>query len=121
MEDNFGDLETIKQSFKNIWGFNIVEVDGEQKIQFPKANMPESVKERIRFFTKYREEGMNFYGCLNCILSYDEEEQRKEFEFGAYEDWLPLTDEFIKWRDTYLADRAGEVAAAILYGTCEED
>ena len=118
--NNLGDLDTIKQSFKNIWGFTIVEENGEQKIKAPEAIMPEAVKERIRFFTKYREDGMNFHGCLNCILAFDEELQKKEFAFGAYEDWLPLTQEFIEWRDTYFADRSGEVATAILYGTCED-
>lgn len=116
-----GTLDDISISFKNIWGFEIVEVDGEQKIQPPKAIMPEYVKERVRFFTKYRENGMTFYGCLNCILAYDEEQQKKDFDFGAYEDWFPVTQEFKEWRDLCLTDRAGEIAVAILYGTCEED
>lgn len=118
--DNLGDLDTIKQSYKNVYGFEIVNENGVDKIQPPEAIMPECVKERIRFFTKYREDGMSFYGCLNCILAYDEEEWKKDFDFGAYEDWLPVTEEFEKWRDTYFADRAAEVAVAILYGTCEE-
>ncbi|WP_249274445.1 hypothetical protein [Candidatus Enterococcus clewellii] len=120
MTKELGSMETLKQSMKNIYGFQIVEEDGKQSIKLPEAVMPEFVKERIRFFTKYREDGMNFFGCLNCILAYDEEEWKKEFAFGAYEEWLPVTEEFKQWRDTYHADRGGEVAVAILYGTCEE-
>lgn len=118
-KDNLGDLETIKQSYKNVYGFEIVEENGERKINPPEQVMPECVKERVRFFTKYREDKMTFLGCMNCILAYDEEEQKKEFGFGAYEDWMPVTQEFKEWRDIYFGDRQAEIAVAILYGTCE--
>ncbi|MGK0551075.1 hypothetical protein ACSFB8_04350 [Enterococcus faecalis] len=114
-------LHRLNRSVKNIYGFKILAVDGEQKIKPPKADMPEEVKKRIRFFTKYREQGLMFLSCLNFILAYDEVEQKTSFESTAYEDWLPVTEEFSQWRDELFAEREAEVAIAILFGTCEED
>ena len=118
---NIEGLNGLSRSVKNIYGFKILAVDGEQKIKPPKADMPEEVKKRIRFFTKYREQGLMFLSCLNFILAYDEVEQKTSFESTAYEDWLPVTEEFSQWRDELFAEREAEVAIAILFGTCEED
>lgn len=120
MTNNEG-LHRLSRSLKNIYGFKILAVDGEQKIKPPKADMPEEVKKRIRFFTKYREQGLMFLSCLNFILAYDEVEQKTSFESTAYEDWLPVTEEFSQWRDELFTERESEVAIAILFGTCEED
>ena len=118
---NIEGLNGLSRSVKNIYGFKILDVDGEQIIKPPKADMPEEVKKRIRFFTKYREQGLMFLSCLNFILAYDEVEQKTSFESTAYEDWLPVTEEFRQWRDELFAEREAEVAMAILFGTCEED
>lgn len=117
MTDN---LETMKQSMANINGFSIIEEDGKQKVKAPDMVLPQYAIDRIKFFRKYMEDGLSFYGCLNFILAYDEQESQKEFGYGAYEEWVPVTEEFKNWRDEYFAKRDAEIAVALLYGMGEE-
>lgn len=115
-------LYGINQSFKNVYGFTAVEVDGKHKVKSPKAVMPVCAKERILFARKYMADwGLSFYGALNMVLAFDEEESRKDFIMGGLpEDWIPVTEEFKQWRDEPFVFREAEVAVALLYGTCNE-
>lgn len=103
--------DELTQSMNHIYGFKVK--DG--KTHSPKIDFPQFVRDRLNFFIKYTEEGMTFIGCLEAVLGYDEEERKKDFEIGAYEEWMPVTEEFKQWRDTYLP-RDRELAVAILYG-----
>ena len=102
--------EKMNKSLSNIYGFKVE--DG--KVQPPSFELPDYVWERVKFFTKYFEDGMTFYGCLNLVLAYEEEDCKQKFLFGATEEWLPVSEDFKKWRDEY-AMREMELAAVILY------
>ncbi|WP_420999966.1 hypothetical protein ACOJIU_11910 [Carnobacterium maltaromaticum] len=104
--------DELTKSMNHIYKFKIE--DG--KVKPPTIDFPEFVRERVRFFGKYSESGMNFLGALNLIFAYDEQESKKEFELGAYEDWMPVTDEFKEWRTSISSLRQMEVAVALLYG-----
>ncbi|MCD5190677.1 hypothetical protein IV460_11140 [Enterococcus casseliflavus] len=114
--------EKLSKAVNNVYKFTIIEEDGKNKIQPPQMDLPESVKERIKFFGKYAEDGLSFLGCINLILAEDEEKCKKDFEIGAYEEYLPATEEFKEWRDD-LAVRSlhqMEIAVALIYGTGED-
>ncbi len=113
---------STKKSFNNVYGFKIVEENGENKIQSPKMDLPDCVKERIKFFGKYSEDGLNFSGCIDLIMAEDEEKAKKEFEIGAYEDYLSASEEFKQWRDEIALHNLHqmEIAVALIYGTGDD-
>ncbi|MGG5359360.1 hypothetical protein [Enterococcus sp. DIV0240a] len=110
--------DETKKSFNNVYGFKIVEEDGKNEIQSPRMDLPECVKERIKFFGKYSEDGLSFSGCIELIMAEDEEKAKKEFESGAYEDYLPASEEFKQWRDEIALRNLHqmEIAVALIYG-----
>ena len=70
-------LYGIDQRFNNVYGFTVVEVDGKQKIQPPKAVMPKCAKERIRFVLGYMKDwNMTFHESLDIILAFDEKKSQ---------------------------------------------
>lgn len=105
-------MDELTKSLNHIYKFEIEN----EKVKPPTIEFPDHVKDRVNFFCKYIIDGLTFIGCLNFILAYDEEEQKKEFEIGAYEDWMPISQEFKEWRDMVGVLRDQELAVAILYG-----
>lgn len=108
----------ISTAMNNIYKFTIFEENGKNRVHAPKMDLPEYVKERIKFFGKYSEDGLSFLGCIDLIMAEDEEKAKKEFEIGAYEDYLPASEEFKQWRDE-IALRSlhqMEIAVALIYG-----
>lgn len=111
--------EKIRTACNNIYDFKVVEEDGVNKVSTPSMNLPKVVKERIMFFRKYLDDGMTFTGCLRMVMAVeDETELKMDFEAGAYEDYLPATEEFKKWRDEFVLSQLHEmeVAVALIYG-----
>lgn len=101
--------EKLSKAFNNIFKFTIIEKDGENRVQAPQMDLPESVKERIKFFGKYSEDGLSFLGCIDLILAEDEE-------------YLPATEEFKQWRDEpgLHSLHQMEIAVALMYGMGDE-
>lgn len=108
--------QDIKTSMRNVYGFTI---KGD-RVESPKMDLPDFVEERIKFFGKYSEEGMTYIGALTHVLAYgDHKELEMEFAFGATEEWLKPSEEFIEWRDlTPISEVV--IATALIYGTGEE-
>lgn len=101
-----------RQAIQNIYGFTYNQKT--KRIDPPDRELPPSVIERINYFSKYAEDGLTFYGCLSCILAYDEEKEMQQFRLGSSAEWLPLTEEFIKWRDETSLSQL-EIVAAMIY------
>nr|DAJ11194.1 MAG TPA: hypothetical protein [Caudoviricetes sp.] len=114
--------EKLTKAMNNIFKFTIIDDDGKNKVQAPQMDLPKSVRERIKFFGKYAEDGLSFLGCINLILAEDEEQCKKDFEIGAYEEYLPATEEFKQWRDepSLHSLHQMEIAVALMYGIGEE-
>lgn len=114
--------EKLLKAMNNIFKFTIIDDDGKNKVQAPQMDLPESVKERIKFFGKYSEDGLSFLGCIDLILAEDEEKCKKDFEIGAYEEYLPATEEFKQWRDEpgLHSLHQMEIAVALMYGMGDE-
>ena len=108
-EDTILEIET---SLKNVYGWTVSNGEAER----PKMIMPQCVKDRITHFWEFQEYGLSLFGCLKFILADDEEECKKEFEWGCGDDWLPPSEEFKKWRYRLRNMRELEVAAYLLYG-----
>lgn len=114
--------EKIRTACNNIYKFTIVEENGKNIVHAPKIELPECVKERIRFFGKYAEDGLSFLGCLELIMAEDEEKAKHDFGIGAYEDYLPASKEFKQWRDDIALRNLHqmEIAVALIYGLGNE-
>ena len=115
--------EKIRTACNNIYGFRVVEKEEINKVSTPRMNLPKVVKERIIFFRKYLDDGMTFTGCLRMVMAVeDEKELKMDFEAGSYEDYLPATEEFKKWRDEFALSQLHEmeIAVALIYGLGEE-
>ncbi|EGO9191823.1 hypothetical protein DUY54_06055 [Enterococcus faecalis] len=112
----------IETAMNNIYKFTIVEENGKNKVSTPKLDLPEFVKERIKFFGKYAEGGLSFLGCLEMIMAEDEEKAKQDFEFGSYEDYLPASEKFKQWRDEIglYSLHQMEIAIALIYGLGDE-
>lgn len=109
--------EDLNTTLSNIYGFTI---DENGKVNSPKMSLPASVSERINFFSKYFKDGLTFAGALELILAYDEEAAKEKFDFGAYDDWFPVSKEFEEWRDHYALNQQ-VIAIALIYGTGIEE
>jgi hypothetical protein len=106
-------FEKMSPALDNIYKFEIK--DG---IAIPpKPQLPDFVVERLNYFVPFQKDGLTFMGVLEMVLAEDEERAKKDF-FGGGTGWLPVTDEFKKWRDDYpfCLYHQMEIAVAIMYG-----
>ncbi|MCO6541579.1 MAG: hypothetical protein J6573_04670 [Lactobacillus sp.] len=89
------------------------------KVDRPVSVLPECIKERIRYFQPQMENGLSFSGCLNYILVTKDEQQELLDDYYTVSslDWLPVSDEVMKWHNSQNSVLAEEqVAIALLYG-----
>lgn len=109
-------LDGIKESIKNVYGWQV-----ENNVANLKMDLPHFVKERVEYFREETEDGLTFMGYMTAVLGHeeDEKENREIFDMFASIEWLPVSEEFKKWRDEYFAMRQLEVAIAIIYGAYE--
>lgn len=91
----------------------------------PKSELPECVKERVRWILKaHHDLPITFIGSL--IFAFPdpdcEGELKKDFEFGG-DTWFPISKQYKEYWKEYYSYRAlieQEVAIAIIYGLNDE-
>lgn len=107
---------SFEAAMKNIYGWTIEK----GKVVPPKMDFPSCVKERIKWALPEAKNGLTFIGTMQSIFAYDEEKAKRDWEMGAAVEWLPVSDDFIKWRDqTPLAEL--QTAVELIYGSEEDD
>jgi len=97
----------------------------------PKCDLPECIKERIRYFKPQMDKGLSFERCMQYILATQktEDELWKDYFntaiYARYQvfgiSWLSVSHEVQEWHaspDSENADK--KVAAALLYGLDDE-
>lgn len=80
-----------------------------------KQDLPKCVRERIDWAANIEEDsGLSYIGALRAVLAEESDtEIREELSF----DWLPVTKEFIDWRDTVaFSIKQMQIAAELIYG-----
>lgn len=100
------------EAHKAVFGFKII--DG--KINPPVYDLPDCIKERIAYFSECAEDGLSFFGCLDCILAIDEERSKQQFALGAAKPWLDMTEEAYQWFSEMGAPGEMLIAVDLLYG-----
>ncbi|MEE8823719.1 hypothetical protein LASUN_13240 [Lentilactobacillus sunkii] len=105
--------DLFKKAISSIYHWSI---EGD-KVKPPQIGFPPAVKARIAFFASQMEGGLLFSGALELILAYDEQQAKQKCEMGG--EWLPVSDEFRKWRDQpdfAQVFREEQIALALMYG-----
>lgn len=109
-------MQNMKKTMNNIFGWSIQD----EKVVPPNFDFPDCVWERIDFFASQYEDGLTFEGALRFVLAYNEQECIDNYDVGGCDDWLPVTQEFKEWRDSY-RDRSMELAVALIYGPSKSE
>lgn len=94
------------------------------KAKPPKSELPECIKERVRWLIKISKEApVTFIGSITFAFPDPDNEWKikKEFEFGKFggANWLPASDTYKKyWNEyyNYLPILEEAVAVALIYG-----
>lgn len=61
--------------------------------------LPKCVVERLEWISKViKDDGIKPIGSVEMVLAYEPKKNKEAFEFGSSHDWLPVTNEFIEWR-----------------------
>lgn len=82
----------------------------------PTYKFPKCVQERINWVRDYEDDcGLGIMGMMSYVFATTGSEQ--DFNEVVGEGWLPVSDEFVKWRDTAgWQFKEMLVAVALLYG-----
>lgn len=117
-KDHNVEFKKIMRSI-NSWNVN------NGKAEPPKSELPECIKERVRWVIKLSKEApITFIGCIKFSFPDPDDEWKikKEFEFGG-SNWLPISAKYKKYWDEYYSyiPVLGEaVAVALIYGLNDE-
>ena len=107
----------FKKMMRSICSWNV----NHGKAKPPKSELPECIKERVRWVIKISKEApVTFIGSIAFAFPDPDDEWKikKEFEFGET-DWLPISDEYKKYWKEYFNYRSvleEAVAVALIYG-----
>lgn len=107
-------IDKLAEMENTLWG---------KEHDFDFSILPKFVRQRADFFAKQTADGLSYFGALKATMAYEYEvsEIKKEIEFGG--SWLPVSDEFKNWRDSYLGKNSKQmiVALYLIYGEPVED
>lgn len=83
-------------------------------------SLPEFVQKRIDWVSNEIQGGMlTFRGAFKMLLDIDDEEDlKKDWEFGASSDYMPVSDEYRNWLNDPILGNIRSVALmiAVIYG-----
>ena len=88
--------ETFSKAMSSIYNWSVI--DG--KIDPPKSQLPECIKERVRWIYGLTKKdyipGISFTGEIESVLPNPDEEEdlKKDWESGSSADWFPISDEY---------------------------
>lgn len=90
----------------------------------PDSVLPESIKERIRYFGVGLEDYLTLSRCIQYILPGDDNEDELEKEYCEFNttSWLPVSPEVRDWQHSdasFLAEQ--QVAISLIYGMNNEN
>ena len=110
--------DSVEESYRWAYGWRVV--DG--KCSPPARNfpLPDFVQARIDWLSdEMQRGGLTFQGAFKMLLDIDDEEDlKKDWEFGASSDYMPVSDEYRNWlNDPILGNIRGvALMIAVIYG-----
>lgn len=107
--------KAIMPAINNIYKFKI----NENGVAMPpEPEFPDCVVERLNYFMQFKEDGLSFMALMDFVLALDEAKSKKRF-YQIYDmEWLPVSEEFMKWCTSFANAEFGQeqIAVAVLYG-----
>lgn len=109
--------DRVTESYAWVYGWRVK--DGKCTPLELNHPLPDFVEKRVDWVSNEMQEGvLTFRGAFKMLLDIDnEKELRKDWEFGASSDYMPISDEYRKWlKDPILEDiRRVALMIAVIY------
>lgn len=110
--------DSIEESYRWAYGWRVV--DGKCSPPAKNFPLPDFVQARIDWVSNEIQNGMlTFRGAFKMLLDIDDEEDlKKDWEFGASSDYMPVSDEYRNWLNDPILGNIRSVALmiAVIYG-----
>lgn len=110
--------DSVEESYRWAYGWRVV--DGKCSPPAKNFPLPDFVQARIDWVSNEIQNGMlTFRGAFKMLLDIDDEEDlKKDWEFGASSDYMPVSDEYRNWLNDPILGNIRSVALmiAVIYG-----
>ena len=110
--------DSVEESYRWAYGWRVV--DGKCSPPAKNFPLPDFVQARIDWLSNEIQNGMlTFRGAFKMLLDIDDEEDlKKDWEFGASSDYMPVSDEYRNWLNDPILGNIRSVALmiAVIYG-----
>lgn len=110
--------DSVDESYRWAYGWRVV--DGKCSPPAKNFPLPDFVQARIDWVSNEIQNGMlTFRGAFKMLLDIDDEEDlKKDWEFGASSDYMPVSDEYRNWLNDPILGNIRSVALmiAVIYG-----
>lgn len=114
--------DRVGESYSWVYGWKVK--DGKCVPPAKNHPLPEFVQKRIDWVSNEIQNGMlTFRGAFKMLLDIDDEEDlKKDWEFGASSDYMPVSDEYRNWLNDPILGNIRSVALmiAVIYGQIGE-
>ena len=114
--------DSVEESYRWAYGWRVV--DGKCSPPAKNFPLPDFVQARIDWVSNEIQNGMlTFRGAFKMLLDIDDEEDlKKDWEFGASSDYMPVSDEYRNWLNDPILGNIRSVALmiAVIYGQIGE-
>lgn len=110
--------DSVEESYRWAYGWRVV--DGKCSPPAKNFPLPDFVQARIDWVSNEIQNGMlTFRGAFKMLLDIDDEEDlKKDWEFGASSDYMPVSDKYRNWLNDPILGNIRSVALmiAVIYG-----
>ena len=110
--------DRVGESYSWVYGWKVK--DGKCVPPAKNHPLPEFVQKRIDWVSNEIQNGMlTFRGAFKMLLDIDDEEDlKKDWEFGASSEYMPVSDEYRNWLNDPILGNIRSVALmiAVIYG-----
>lgn len=110
--------DRVTESYDWVYGWKVE--DGKCVPPAKNHSLPEFVQKRIDWVSNEIQGGMlTFRGAFKMLLDIDDEEDlKKDWEFGVSSDYMPVSDEYRNWLNDPILGNIRSVALmiAVIYG-----
>ena len=110
--------DSVEESYRWACGWRVV--DGKCSPPAKNFPLPDFVQARIDWVSNEIQNGMlTFRGAFKMLLDIDDEEDlKKDWEFGASSDYMPVSDKYRNWLNDPILGNIRSVALmiAVIYG-----
>lgn len=115
-------IDPVDLAFAQVYGWKISKDKKGKHIILPPARqypLPDFVEKRIAWVSSEMKNGLTFRGAFEALFDIDDEDKvKKDWDFGAASDYLPVSKKYKDWINDPLTSDFHRIAAAVelIYG-----